>query len=201
MPESRKARTLYFVRHAEPLFPDGERVYLGRRLDYPLCAEGKRQAEAVAETLAAAGVTAVFTSPLTRCRETADAIARRVGCTPAVLEDLTELDPGLWEGRTVRSVREEYGEAFEKGLCFPPPGGETDAAGMLRAQAALSVIRKSSGNIAVVSHGGLIRILLDCLRKPAPGTRSLYDIRCAVPIPVTETEDGRCTLDPRFLRA
>ena len=63
-------RTLYLIRHGHPDFPLGAHVCLGVT-DTPLGALGRMQAVLMAERMKGTALTAVFTSPLTRCRETA----------------------------------------------------------------------------------------------------------------------------------
>jgi phosphohistidine phosphatase len=89
---------VFIVRHAEaaPGEPDELRA---------LTEEGRRQARALGERLAAEGVTAVRTSPLLRARQTGEAIARAAGVE-------AEADERLQPGATaddVRAVAEESG--------------------------------------------------------------------------------------------
>lgn len=191
---------LFLVRHAEPFFPEGERVYLGRRLDYPLSEKGRMQARETAEELSKEGVVRVYSSPMKRCLETAAAIAEACGCGVTVMDELTELDPGTWEGRRARDIRLEYGERFENGSCFPPPGGESDESGAERIEAAFGTIMKTQGNAVIVSHGGLIRIMLSLMTGISDSRKRAFNVRYAVPVPVTVNEDGTFAPDMRFIR-
>ncbi|MBQ1156639.1 histidine phosphatase family protein [Streptomyces sp. A73] len=89
------------LRHGEtPLTP--EKRFSGSCGSDPSLPEaGRRQAEVTAALLAArGGVRAITTSSLRRCRETAQAIAARLGLRVHVEEDLCEADFGAWEGLT-----------------------------------------------------------------------------------------------------
>jgi phosphohistidine phosphatase len=83
---------VYLVRHASaaPGTPDDAR---------PLTAEGRAEADALGERLAAVELDAVVSSPLLRARETAEAIARACGLEAEVHE-------GLAPGATAATVRD-----------------------------------------------------------------------------------------------
>jgi len=86
-------KLIYLIRHAQPDYPNGTRMCLGRRTDLPLSVHGFEQASALGRLLENAPIEAVYTSPLLRARQTAEAIAdsRR---PIYVLDDLVELDGG-----------------------------------------------------------------------------------------------------------
>ena len=67
--------------------------------DVPLNERGREQAAALAgRVLDAGAISAVYTSPLKRARETAEIIGRRLGLEPVPVGALTELNFGDWEG-------------------------------------------------------------------------------------------------------
>jgi len=81
-------RTLYLVRHGEAASTWGQHA------DPALSDRGREQAAATAEALLAAldgPPAALVSSPLCRAQETADALARRVGCPVAVDERFREI--------------------------------------------------------------------------------------------------------------
>jgi 2,3-bisphosphoglycerate-dependent phosphoglycerate mutase len=80
---------ILLIRHALPLRvenPDG------RPADPPLSSEGRRQAERVADWLAAEHLDALYTSPLRRARETAAPLASRTGLDARVEPGVVEMD-------------------------------------------------------------------------------------------------------------
>src|SRR5205807_3419323 len=82
---------LILVRHGETALT-AERRYSGRG-DVPLSPHGTEQVRAIAARLAGLPVTAVHTSPLSRCTATADAIAAATGNPPVTPDtDLVECD-------------------------------------------------------------------------------------------------------------
>ena len=157
-------KTIYLIRHAHPDYPDGVKMCLGRKNDLPLSRHGLDQARALGERFSSIPLEAVYTSPLLRARQTAQAIAG--DARPVhTLEDLIELDGGAWDGLTYDQLHERYPQHFgpgAKGGC--PPGGESDEAGLARMRAALAYVAEHTENCAaIVAHSGVNRLLLCAL--------------------------------------
>jgi broad specificity phosphatase PhoE len=91
-----------FVRHGETA-PNRDGLVIGRA-DPGLTEEGRRQAGLLGAALAAERPSAILTSPLTRARETAEAIAEACGLRPELDERLVELDWGSWEMRPLSRI-------------------------------------------------------------------------------------------------
>ncbi|WP_371652424.1 MULTISPECIES: bifunctional RNase H/acid phosphatase [unclassified Streptomyces] len=119
--------TFVLLRHGETALTPEKRFSGSGGSDPELSAAGRRQAEQVAAALAARGtIQAVVSSPLRRCRETAAAVATRLGLDVRVEEGLRETDFGAWEGLTFAEVRERYGDDLDAWLASPkaaPTGG------------------------------------------------------------------------------
>lgn len=140
-------------------------VLCGRMPGVSLNAEGRRQAEQLGRSLQdAVELQAIYTSPLERARETAEAIARPHNLTVTVEEALVELDFGSWTGKPYSDIhREEGWSGFNQCRSMSaPPGGESMAAVQSRTWNVLnSILRDHDGQtVAVVSHGDVIRMLL-----------------------------------------
>ncbi|WP_436790263.1 bifunctional RNase H/acid phosphatase [Yinghuangia sp. YIM S10712] len=120
--------TLVLLRHGETALTPHKR-FSGVGGDPELSETGRWQAERAAELLAARGtVQAVVTSPLSRCRQTAEAAAGRLGLPVRVEEGLRETDFGAWEGLTFGEVQERWPDELSAWLASPevaPPGGES----------------------------------------------------------------------------
>ena len=146
-------KQVYLIRHGLPDFPKGQRMCLGTT-DLPMGAEGLAQAAEMAEKLPP--VTAVFSSPLIRAVQTAQAI----GLPVTILDDLRELHAGQWDGLTFVQIRERYPELYAaRGLdpTLPLPGAEDHAAGLARFRGAMEKAAQAApGDFAVVAHGGII---------------------------------------------
>ena len=112
----RRAADFYFVRHGES---EGNRVgkILGR-LDLGLSDLGREHARAAgrffAERLTVGSAAAYLaSSPLSRCRETAELIAEEAGVAkPVIMDELIELDAGVFAGKSLIRIAEETPEAF-----------------------------------------------------------------------------------------
>ncbi len=112
--------------HVEGISPERFRG----RVDLMLTTEGRRQAEVTAHRIRATWrPAAVFTSPLSRCRATAAAIATPLGLTPRPLGGLIDIDYGQWQGLTPDEVRARWPGLLETWYRAPDwaaiPGGET----------------------------------------------------------------------------
>lgn len=122
--------------------------------DIPMGDEGLAQAAQMAATLPP--VTAVFSSPLTRARQTAGAI----GMPVTVLPGLREMYAGEWDGLTFDQIRTRYPELYAaraRDLTLPLPGAEDHEEATVRFASAMETAAQTApGDFAVVAHGGVI---------------------------------------------
>ncbi|MFG2374406.1 bifunctional RNase H/acid phosphatase [Streptomyces sp. NPDC048504] len=119
--------TFVLLRHGEtPLTPQ-KRFSGSGGTDPSLSPVGQDQATRAATALAARGtIQHIIASPLARTRETAAAVADRLGLDVTIEEGLRETDFGAWEGLTFGEVRERYPEDLTTWLADPtaqPTGG------------------------------------------------------------------------------
>ncbi|MDH6551663.1 broad specificity phosphatase PhoE/ribonuclease HI [Streptomyces sp. SAI-133] len=125
--------TFVLLRHGEtPLTPQ-KRFSGSGGTDPSLSEVGREQAERAAEALARRGtIQHILASPLARTRETAAAVADRLGLEVTVEDGLIETDFGAWEGLTFGEVRERYPDDLTTWLSDPEAeptgGGESFAA-------------------------------------------------------------------------
>lgn len=156
--------TILLTRHGQTEWNREER-FRGQ-LDLPLNATGERQAEALAERLAAFPVSAIYAGPLQRAQRTAEICGRKLGIAHEVLPGLLDADYGEWQGLSPAEVAVRYPEQYRQWLNAPAevqfPGGEVFAAMQQRAVSALeSVIARHNGQTAVlVAHMGVNKVLL-----------------------------------------
>ena len=150
-------KNVYLIRHALPDFPGGKGMCIGTT-DIPLGEEGHRQAERMAKDLPA--VTAVFSSPLSRAVQTAQAIGRPV----TIIDDLREMYTGEWDGLTFEEIRQRYPQLYAaraNDLTLPLPGAEDNRDGLARFRDAMTQAAElAPGDVAVVAHGGVIALFL-----------------------------------------
>src|SRR3954452_19212455 len=127
----------------------------------PLDDTGREQAAELAERAVGYGFGSLWCSPLLRARETADAVAARIGLEPIEDARLMETDAGDWTDRTFADVIAQTPEQFaafaaaDPGFAFP--GGESFAQQEQRVGAALDDIEAAQLPALVVCHGMVIR--------------------------------------------
>ncbi|MER5514514.1 bifunctional RNase H/acid phosphatase [Streptomyces sp. NPDC002763] len=126
-PDMGAPATFVLLRHGEtPLTPQ-KRFSGSGGTDPALSDAGQEQARRAAETLARRGtIEVILASPLTRTRQTAAAVAERLGLDVTIEEGLKETDFGTWEGLTFGEVRERYPDDLNAWLADPeahPTGG------------------------------------------------------------------------------
>ena len=166
-------RKVLLVRHGRTDWNDVNR-FQGRS-DIPLNEEGLLQATKLAKRLESWPVDVVYTSPMSRARQTAEAIASQHGKEPVVLEGLTEVCFGSWEGQHLRSIRETNHDRLQKWLKDPffsmPEGAETWDAIRARVERVVDVLfRTDYQRVVMVSHGGTMRALYVVLLGLDPHT-------------------------------
>jgi probable phosphomutase (TIGR03848 family) len=154
--------TFYLIRHATNDWL--ARGMAGRQPGVHLNAEGRQQAEWIAERLKSAEVQRLYSSPLERAQETAAPLAEMLGLEVEICEGFHEVDCGDWTGKTFRELSAvpewEIWNRFRSGNQIP--NGETMSAVQTRIIEALMQIsrRYRDGVIAIFSHGDPIRAAL-----------------------------------------
>ncbi|MFJ2569631.1 bifunctional RNase H/acid phosphatase [Streptomyces halstedii] len=126
-PDLGSPATFVLLRHGETVLTPEKRFSGSGGGDPELSATGRDQAARAADAFAARGtVQEIVSSPLRRCRETAAAVADRLGLEVRIEEGLRETDFGAWEGLTFAEVRERFGSDLSAWLASPeaaPTGG------------------------------------------------------------------------------
>ena len=155
--------TIILVRHGENDWSKKNKL-AGWLPGVHLNETGHHQAEAVAQRLAALPVKAIYSSPVTRCLETAAYIADTHRLNVQELEEIGEVRYGDWEGRKIKKLaRKPLWRAVQ---FFPSrarfPQGEALREVQFRAFQALeeTAARHEKELIVVVSHADVIRLVL-----------------------------------------
>ena len=137
------------------------------QIDTPLTPLGLRQAGALGKRLSGIELHGVYASPLERARQTAGAIAELHGLPVQILPELTEMYGGAMEGMSFTELQERDPEQFRMFDELPhkfvgPEDSESMALLYARAVSAIEGIAAAhpGQNVAVVSHGCLIRCLV-----------------------------------------
>lgn len=164
--------TVVLLRHARST-ANGSGVLAGRAPGVELDESGRAQAAALVDRLAAVPLAEVVCSPLLRCRQTVEPLARDRGIEPVTEDALSEVDYGEWTGRELKTL---FGEKLWSVVQQHPsaavfPAGEGLANVQTRAVAAVRAhdarIAAAHGPRAVwllCSHGDVLKsIIADAL--------------------------------------
>jgi broad specificity phosphatase PhoE len=132
--------------------------------DPPLNPRGMEQAHALAQKLSDTPLSVVYSSQLTRARQTATVVCERLGLSLTVDERLAESRRGQWEGRLAWELEKEHPDLWaawkQPDSEFRFPGGESLAEHRERVRAALADIERGPLPALAVCHGGTIRCAL-----------------------------------------
>lgn len=190
--------TLALLRHGPTEWNRQHR--LQGRSDLPLSAEGRAQ---VAAWRLPAELSSYrwWSSPLQRCRETAELLAQSMVAAPAIAIEsrLIEMNFGAWEGSTLEELRRRHGDRMAQGeaqgLDMQPPGGESPRQVQQRLRPWLAELAADGRNNFAVVHKGVIRALyalatgwtmerkspdrlvFDCLQEFAVGSGGMLAVR------------------------
>lgn len=179
---------LYLIRHAAT---DNNRVrpprLQGRRTNPALSHEGHQQARETAAALAGEPLAAVYSSPLLRSRQTAEAIAAPHHLAVETVDELIEVDVGQWEGRSWEDVEREHPEAYRLFMTdagvHPYLGGEN--LGIVQARVIPAMERLMADHlgcvIVAVAHNCVNRAYLaSLLNLPLAKYRSVPQDNCGL---------------------
>jgi probable phosphoglycerate mutase len=145
------------------------------RTDLPLIDEGRRRAEALGRNLAGRRFALVLSSPLVRALDTCRLAG--YGDQVQLTDDLLEWDYGAYEGRRTADIRKERPGwlLWKDGV----PGGETVEQVGARAQAVIERAVAADGDVALFSHGHILRVLGACWLGLAPVGGQLFALGTA----------------------
>ncbi|MEU3226676.1 bifunctional RNase H/acid phosphatase [Streptomyces sp. NPDC006976] len=193
--------TLVLLRHGETALTPQKRFSGSGGTDPELSAAGREQAERAAAAFAARGtVQEIVSSPLRRCRETAGAVAARLGLEVRVEDGLRETDFGAWEGLTFGEVRERYAADLDAWLdspdAAPTGGGESFAQVAVRvAEARDRLVARCAGRtVLVVTHVTPIKTLVRLALGAPPESLFRMELSAASVSAVAYYADGNASL-------
>lgn len=163
---------IYLIRHGET-DSNSEHKFQGR-IDLPLNGKGLVQAKFMAKYMMDKKIDVIYSSSMLRARMTAAQLALSKNLSYKPLDLLQEISFGDWEGLAYAEIAKKWPHEMNMFLNSPadwiPPHGETFAAAQMRCQKAFEYIFAECGhdkNIAIVSHGGIIRLQL-CIALGIP---------------------------------
>ena len=169
---------IYLIRHSES--EDDDIDAYGGISDFPLNEKGKQDAEIVAEKLKDVKFDVIFTSPYSRAKQTAEAIAKKCGCELVEVFNLRERNSyGVVSGVTKDLAKKVFPWITERIAWMKQqgtkpgysnetlPGAENYLEFVVRVKEGMKeVLRSGRGIVGVVSHGGVCH----CIGKEILGT-------------------------------
>lgn len=163
-------KDLYIFRHGQTDF-NLHNIWQGCRCNLELNIVGKLQAMDLGEQLYPLDLGIIYSSPLKRALQTANLAAARFKSLPRIeiIPNLREGNFGVAEGRSFEQLGKDYPDLLEDILnptlknwdaAFPGDDSESKHQIFNRVIGALGeIVRYSSGNIGVSTHGGVISAL------------------------------------------
>lgn len=150
--------TVYLVRHGETDYNLGPR-YQGQ-MDIPLNENGRRQGDLLGQAMKNHHIDEIFSSPLSRAFVTGELIAQYHENVPVTaVHGLEEIDVGVFKGRLMSDVAEEYPEVVhalrENPAELSYPEGESCCDVYERMKKTIGeIVEQNRGRtIVIVSHG------------------------------------------------
>jgi broad specificity phosphatase PhoE len=155
---------IFIVRHGET---EGNQKKIYRGLwDLPLNQHGMAQVEKAGEALKAVGLSAIYTSPLLRASQTAEAIASRQNVELVDEEALIDIDYGGWTRLPDAEVAGQFPDQYRQwkqspeSVLFPDGEGLYDVRRRVQPLVTVLAERHSGQSIALVSHRVPIKVIL-----------------------------------------
>ncbi|MFE3946415.1 bifunctional RNase H/acid phosphatase [Streptomyces sp. NPDC059118] len=193
--------TFVLLRHGETALTPEKRFSGSGGSDPELSAAGRHQADRIARSLAERGtIEEIVSSPLRRCRETAAAVAARLGLEVRIEDGLRETDFGAWEGLTFAEVRERYGPDLDAWLASakaaPTGGGESFAEVARRVAAARDRLtaRHAGRTVLLVTHVTPIKTLVRLALGAPPEAMFRMELSAASVSAVAYYADGNASV-------
>jgi probable phosphoglycerate mutase len=140
----------------------------------PLSDQGRAEMQALVRQITDLPVRAVYTGNSRHCLESARILARDARCRVRCVDELTEVNHGLWEGLSFREVERRYPSSYRAWLREPqavqPPDGETLPEAHSRVGRAVQRITRRHPDqlVAIVAPRLLRAIIQCCLRGRGP---------------------------------
>lgn len=206
--------TVYLLRHGETTLTVERRFSGVGGEDVGLTSTGMQQAERAASVLLdrlgatspdATSLAAIVSSPLLRARQTAQAVADRLGMDVECDDDLAEVGFGEWDGLTFAEARRREPDAFDAWFTDPalaPPGGESlvSLAGRVDRARERLLARHEGGTVLVVSHAMVVKTFVaHAVGGPAHSVHNV-DVQPATLAEIAYWADGRPSVRALGLR-
>lgn len=156
-------RKIYLVRHGK--IDCGEKKHYIGTTDLPLSDVGLEQAGKLKKFFVRIDIEKAYVSPLKRCIQTCTKILEGKNLESTIVEELKEINMGAWEGKSFDYIKKHFPKQYKERGChidtFVPPMGESFEMLQKRVMPAFEeMMNTTSGNILVVAHAGVNRVIL-----------------------------------------
>jgi broad specificity phosphatase PhoE len=153
----------YLVRHADKAKGD----YFNPQLqhdDQPISTFGRKQASKIHKYFHKLSIKSIYVSEYIRTEQTARTLAKKLKIVPIVDYRLNEIDIGIIDRLSNDEIRDEYPEIWDASQKwnrdFRWPEGETGLEAQERIVSFINEQINQEGNILIVAHDGIIRLLI-----------------------------------------
>lgn len=150
------------VRHGETKANLGG-IYSGWS-NYNLTARGELQIDLLAGRLKYYDADIIYSSPLGRAMESAKIIAKVIKKEIEIVEELKEINFGIFDGKTVKEIEEDHLEEWQAWMddyqVYKIPQGESLEDLIVRTKGFIDTIKNKEGTCIIVSHRGVIGSIL-----------------------------------------
>jgi broad specificity phosphatase PhoE len=153
----------YVIRHADKEPGDFYNPVL-RHQDQPISAKGRVQAKKLSAYFTHKPVAKIYVSGYQRTAQTIAYVAQNMKLSPIQDSRLNEIDNGHIEGLSEQEIRRKYPHIWnafrDRDRDFQFPGGESGGDALQRIRSFFEELGKQDEDIILVSHDGLIRLML-----------------------------------------
>lgn len=161
---------IYVIRPGETDYESQSRVQ--GALNLPMNVEGNRQVDDMIPSVESAGLHTIYTSPTEPALSAAKKLAQALHLPLKVLDNLENVDFGLWQGLSIEEIKHRQPKVFKKWEDTPesvcPPEGETCDEVVKRVEQALRKPLKKRKPFAVVASEPLATLIVSLLKGQSP---------------------------------
>ena len=169
---------IYVVRHGETTW-NKEEVFRGRK-DIPLNDTGLWQAERTGTFFADKGISAIYSSPLARARQTASRIGEASRVPVKVDDAFIDMEFGPWEGLSLAAVQRRFPQQLDTWRKYPHrfrvQGAETLTQVRKRVRKGLQEAMADGPVVVIVTHRVICKLL--ALHFLGVSNRFFWKVKC-----------------------
>jgi broad specificity phosphatase PhoE len=153
----------YIIRHADKEHGDFYNPIL-RHQDQPISAKGHAEAQKLYSYFTDKPIAKIYVSAYVRTEQSIKHVAQKMKLSPIVDSRLNEIDNGVIEGMSEQEIRQKFPDVWnafrERDRDFQFPEGESGEDAQRRIKSFMEEKQEYKENIILVSHDGLIRLLM-----------------------------------------